>query len=180
MAILDQNVRPQLSELNAYSKVKITCPICKVKKELKFPKSVINEARQLTTISLPRGLLCDHHFQAFVDKNFVVRGYQKVDFEFETKKSIESKSDVKLFHKGDNELFENLIFEGDFVEFNPKRKNIRNSHPPPNDTGKNSGKRSRKDIYDEFWEFIDDRNTKFQDFIEKDKKRRLKLKLGIN
>ncbi len=179
MAILDQNVHPQLSELNAYSKVKITCPICKEKKELKFPKSVINEARQLTTISLPKGLLCDHHFQAFVDKNFIVRGYQKVDFEFETKKSIESKSDVKLFNKDDNELFENLIFEGDFVEFNPKRKNNRDSHPPPNDTRKNSGKRSRKDIYDEFWEFINDRNKNFQDFIEKDK-RRLKLKLGIS
>jgi hypothetical protein len=178
MAILDQNVHPQLSELNEYSKVKITCPICKVKKELKFPKSVINEARQLTTISLPKGLLCDHHFQAFVDKNFIVRGYQKVDFEFETKKSAESKADVKLFNKDDDELFENLIFEGDFVEYNPKRKNNRNSHPPPNDTGKNSGKRSRKDIYDEFWEFIDDRNKNFQEFIKQDK-RRLKLKLGI-
>ena len=77
MAILDQEVHPQISGLNEYSIVKITCPICKIKKELKFPKSVINEARQLTTISLPRGLLCDHHFQAFVDKNFTVRGYQK-------------------------------------------------------------------------------------------------------
>ncbi len=179
MAILDQTVHPQISGLNEYSSVKITCPVCKVKKELKFPKSVINEARQLTTISLPRGLLCDHHFQAFVDKNFVVRGYQKVDFEFESKKSIESKADVKLFNKNDKELFENLIIEGNFVEFNPKRKNSRDSLPPPNDTGKNSGKRSRKDIYNEFWEFINDRNKNFQDFIEKDK-RRLKLKLGIN
>jgi len=179
MAILDQNVHPQINELNEYSKVKITCPICKVKKELKFPKSVINEARQLTTISLPKGLLCDHHFQAFVDKNFIVRGYQKVDFEFETKKSAESKADVKLFNKDDNELFEKLIFEGDFVEFKPKGKNSRDSHPPPTVTKKNPRKRSRKDIYDEFWEFIDDRNKDFQEFIEKDK-RRLKLKLGIN
>ena len=179
MAILDQEVHPQISGLNEYSIVKITCPICKIKKELKFPKSVINEARQLTTISLPRGLLCDHHFQAFVDKNFTVRGYQKVDFEFETKKSVESKADVKLFNKDDEKLFEDLIFEGNFVEFIPKGKNHRESHPPQNDIRKNPRKRSRKDIYDEFWEFIDDRNKNFQDFIEKDK-RRLKLKLGIN
>ena len=179
MAILNQNVHPQISELNEYSKVKIICPVCKVKKELKFPKSVINDAGQLTTISLPKGLLCDHHFQAFVDKNFIVRGYQKVDFEFETNKSGEPKADVKLFNKNDNELFENLIFEGNFVEYAPKRKINRDSHPTPKDTGKNSGKRSRKDIYNEFWEFIDDRNKEFQEFIEKDK-RRLKLKLGIN
>ncbi len=178
MAILDQNVHPQINELIEYSKVKITCPVCKVEKELKFPKSVINEARQLTTISLPKGLLCIHHFQAFVDKNFIVRGYQKVDFEFETKKSVEPKADVKLFNKDGDELFENLIFEGNFVEFKPKRKRNKESHTPPNYTEKALGKRSRKDIYNEFWEFIDDRNINFKEFIEKDK-RRLKLKLGI-
>ena len=179
MAILDQNVHPQISELNEYSKVKITCPVCKVNKELMFPKSVIKEARQLTTISLPKGLLCDHHFQAFVDKNFIVRGYQKVDFEFENKRFVDSKADVKLFNENDDELFERLIFEGNYVEFNPKRKDHRDSHPSPITTERNKGKRNLKDIYDEFWEFIDDRNKEFQEFIEKDK-RRLKLKLGIN
>ena len=127
MAILDQNVHPQISELNEYSIIKITCPVCKVKKEVKFPKSVINEARQLTTISLPKGLLCDHHFQAFVDKNFIVRGYQKVDFEFETQKSEEPKAEVKLFNNNDEELFENLIVEGNFVEYKHNRKNTRDS-----------------------------------------------------
>jgi len=178
MAILEQNVHPQISELNEYSSVKITCPVCKVEKELKFPKSVISEARQLTTISLPKGLLCDHHFQAFVDKNFIVRGYQKVDFEFEAKNSGEPKADVKLFNNNDNKLFENLIFEGNFVEFKPKRINNRNSHPLPKITENSKGKRNLKDIYNEFWEFIDDRNINFQEFIENDK-RRVKLKLGI-
>ena len=179
MAILDQKVHPQISELNEYSKIKITCPVCKVDKELKFPKSIVNEARQLTTISLPKGLLCDHHFQAFVDKNFIVRGYQKVDFEFETNKSVEPKRDVKLFNGNDEKFFENLILEGNFVEYNPKRKNIKVSNPTPKKTERNTGKRSLKDIYNEFWEFIDDRNINFKDFIEKDK-RRIKLKLGID
>ena len=179
MAILNQNVHPQINELNEYSKVKITCPVCKIQKELKFPKSVIKEARQLTTISLPKGLLCDHHFQAFIDKNFIVRGYQKVDFEFDKKNLGDSKADVNLFNKNDAELFERLILEGNYVEFNPKRKKYSDSHPPRINTEKNKGKRSLKDIYNEFWEFINDNNIEFKEFIEKDK-RRLNLKLGIN
>ena len=179
MAILNQNVHPQISELNEYSKVKIICPVCKARKEVKFPKSVINEEGNITTISLPKGLLCDHHFQAFVDKNFVVRGYQKVDFEFKAKKLVDSKADVNLFNENDNELFERLIFEGNYVEFNPKRKINRDSRPPPITTERNKGKRNLKDIYDEFWEFINDNNVDFKKFIEKDK-RRIKLKLGIN
>ena len=173
MAILDQTVHPQITELNEYSNVKITCPVCKVYKELKFPKSVINKARQLTTISLPKGLICDHHFQAFVDKNFIVRGYQKVDFEFEPKKSLKPKADVKLFNENDDGLFEDLIFEGNYVEFNPKRKKNRDSRPPPITTEKNKGKRSLKDVYDEFWEFINDNNVEFKEFIEKDKRRQI-------
>jgi len=178
MAILDQNIHPQISELNEYSKVKLTCPVCKINKVLKFPKSVINKARQLTTISLPKGLICDHHFQAFVDKNFIVRGYQKVDFEFEPKKSLKPKADAKLFNENDDGLFEDLIFEGNYVEFNPKRKKNRDSRPPPNATEKNAGKRSLKDIYAEFWEVINDNNVEFKEFISKDK-RRQKLKLMV-
>ena len=182
MAILDQNIHPQIKELNEYLNVKITCPVCKVNKELKFPKSVINKAKQLTTISLPKGLICDHHFQAFVDKNFIVRGYQKVDFEFEAKKSLKPKADVNLFNENDEELFENLIVEGNYVEYNPKRKKNRDSRPPPNDTDKNTkkntGKRSLKDVYDEFWEVINDNNAEFKEFIEKDK-RRIKLNVRL-
>ena len=178
MAILDQNIHQQISELNEYLSLKITCPVCKVHKELKFPKSVVNKARQLTTISLPKGLICDHHFQAFVDKNFIVRGYQKVDFEFEPKKSLKPKADVKPFNESDDKFFENLIVEGNYVEYNPKRKKNRDSRPPLIAIERNKGKRDLKDIYDEFWEFINDNNEDFKKFIEKDK-RRIKLKLGI-
>ena len=95
------------------------------------------------------------------------------------KKLVDSKADVKLFNENDDKLFERLIFEGNYVEFNPKRKINRDSRPPPITTERNKGKRNLKDIYDEFWEFINDNNGDFKEFIEKDK-RRLKLKLGIN
>ncbi len=51
-------------------------------KVLKIPLKIINQSKQLTTVSVPIGLVCKHNFQAFIDKNFKVRGYQKVDFHF--------------------------------------------------------------------------------------------------
>jgi hypothetical protein len=71
-----------LIERESYRDINIVCPSCKSKKDLKIPTKVINQAKQLTTVSIPSGAVCNHGFQAFVDKNFVVRGYQTVDFDF--------------------------------------------------------------------------------------------------
>ncbi len=59
----------------------VQCPICKGKKKLEIPSQIINQSNQLSTVSIPSGFVCKHTFQAFIDKNFKVRGYQKVDFE---------------------------------------------------------------------------------------------------
>jgi len=75
--------------------IQIVCPKCKSKKELKIPIKVINQSKQLTTISIPSELCCEHSFQAFVDKNFAVRGYQSVDFEF---------SKIEIFESSDSSL----------------------------------------------------------------------------
>ncbi len=79
----EKNIR--INELSPALKceIAIVCPICQASKKLCIPKSIINESKQLSTISIPKKLVCDHHFQVFVDKNFVVRGYQKVDFEID-------------------------------------------------------------------------------------------------
>ena len=176
MAILEQNFNTQIGELNEYSDVKIDCPLCKSSKVLKFPKSVINKARHLTTISLPKGLICDHHFQAFIDKNFAVRGYQKVDFEFENKKDQKEQADIQLLSGSENELFDRLILEGNYVEYRPIAKDNKDLQQKSNKSKKQEDKRSLKHIYNEFWEFIDDNNPEFKEFISKDK-RRQKLKL---
>ncbi len=65
-----------------YQDIHVVCPTCKAKKELRIPTKIINLAKHLTTVSIPSGPVCKHGFQAFVDKNFKVRGYQIVDFEF--------------------------------------------------------------------------------------------------
>lgn len=72
----DANSKDDLASIH------VVCPSCKSKKDLSIPTKIINQAKQLTTVSIPSGAVCEHGFQAFVDKNFAVRGYQKVDFEF--------------------------------------------------------------------------------------------------
>lgn len=61
--------------------VLIQCPSCQAKKLIKIPVKIISQSKQLTTVSIPLDLICGHSFQAFIDKNFKVRAYQKVDFE---------------------------------------------------------------------------------------------------
>jgi len=74
----------ETNEINneMYENIHVVCPTCKATKDLKIPTKIINKAKQLTTVSIPSGTVCEHGFQSFVDKNYSVRGYQKVDFEF--------------------------------------------------------------------------------------------------
>ncbi|MHA2401152.1 MAG: hypothetical protein ACXADU_19985 [Promethearchaeota archaeon] len=140
-----------------------TCPICKNKKGLNFPKSVVAQAKGLTTMSIAKGLVCEHQFQAFVDKNFAVRGYQKVDFELNP---IKNEREDPSPRKSDKDLFENLILEGNYLEYIPKHKGIIPNKP-------RRKKKQLNEIYEEFWEFIDEDNKVFQDFIRKDSRRKM-------
>jgi len=191
VAIINQNVQAQICELNEYSKVKVICPVCKSQKELKFPKSVINKSRQLTTISIPKGFICEHHFQAFLDKNFTVRGYQKVDFDFAFD-LVKKKKGKKIID--DNRLLNNLLLEGNYIEYNTDKKNFINqkkknlfiteevidSPKIVKSLEKNSfldysnkrKKKTLKEIYEEFWEFIDKDNINFKEFIQNDPRRK--------
>lgn len=70
--------------------VPFICPECQTKNKLAIPKKIINQSKQLTTVSIPQGMICDHSFQAFIDKNFKIRGYQKVDFDLSKMEYMES------------------------------------------------------------------------------------------
>lgn len=83
--------------------LKIVCPTCKAEKELKISESIISQSKNLTTISIQKNQVCEHHFQAFIDKDFKIRGYQKVDFEIVSK---------KMFPKGDYIM--KVILLGDY------------------------------------------------------------------
>ena len=164
-------------------KVLFVCPVCKSKKALAIPKSVIEKAKQITTMSIARGLVCQHQFQAFVDKHFKVRGYQRVDFEFENQNKAEERTISSKFKETEEGLLENLILEGNFVEYKPKKrinynkkqKGIELMNSQKQAIQKNKRKliqkkeMTLKEIYEEFRDFIDVDNEKFATFIENDK-----------
>ena len=112
MAVIESNLNT--SDLD--KSVLLICPICKIKKQVNIPKSIISEAKQLTSISISKDIVCEHHFQAFVDKNFIVRGYQKVDYQLETKLNNKESQLSNISKESDDELFNNLILESNYVE----------------------------------------------------------------
>ncbi len=168
-----------MSKLKKRNLINVRCPICKIDREIEFPTLVINQAKQLTTVSIPKGFICDHHFQAFIDKNFKIRGYQKVDFEMPIEKSRTQKhvkKGINTYNEDESDLFKNLIMEGNFIEYNPKKiskekKLLHNKEEVP----LKKKRMTLKEIYEEFWEFIDDDIEIFQEFILKDKRRKISL-----
>ncbi|MFX0080514.1 MAG: hypothetical protein ACFE94_02065 [Candidatus Hodarchaeota archaeon] len=158
------------------AKIRFVCPVCKSEKVLYFPKSVITQSKGLSTMSIASGLVCEHQFQAFVDKNYVVRGYQRVDFEFEKIKVEERKVQTRKEKRNDDELFENLILEGDYLEYNPKRKEDNDNQ---NIHALKENENHLEKIYNEFWEFIDEENSLFQKFIKDDIRRGYSSKFNV-
>ena len=171
MAVIESNLNT--SDLD--KSVLLICPICKIKKQVNIPKSIISEAKQLTSISISKDIVCEHHFQAFVDKNFIVRGYQKVDYQLETKLNNKESQLSNISKESDDELFNNLILESNYVEYKPRKKNHQN-HKKILEVKSlhksNNNEMSLADIYEEFWEFITDDNEEFYDYINKDSRRR--------
>ena len=189
MAIMRESSQTRLNAEEEDHIVKFTCPVCRAYKYVNIPNSIINSAHQLTTVSIPKGLVCHHHFQAFVDKNFAIRGYQKVDFElaydFHQKKN--AKVPCEDFHK-------KLLVDGNYVGFtpldvgklkkmkkeklfikeeilsNPRKKTIEATLTPQQ--VKSGSSMSLEEIYNEFWELIDDNNEEFKQFIELDERRK--------
>ena len=75
-------------ETDVWLDIEIICPVCRTKKSINIPARIIDKSKQLTSILIPIGRICDHAFIPFVDKQFKVRGYQKLDALLE---DIESK-----------------------------------------------------------------------------------------
>ena len=165
--------------INRY--VQVICPVCKAQNTVRIPKSVINQASQLTTVSIPKGEICQHHFQLFIDKNFKIRGYQKVDFQLDSENDKKKKN---LRHNNKDNFVNSLKLYKSSVSIDNSIKNVPKKPDNKKETkiieeGFNrKNYRTLQDIYEEFWEFINDNNEIFQKFIVKDKKRRYLLKMN--
>jgi hypothetical protein len=161
--------------LGRTNKIQVTCPICKTTDIVGIPPSSINKKSQLTTISVHKGLICPHHFQFFMDNNFQIRGYQKVDLELNRENSRNLRNGVKafnLYEKRNQDLFENIMLDGDKVKFRSlDSPNHVRTKTLKLEIDKKRKKMTSKEIYEEFWEFIDDNNEIFLEFIINDKRR---------
>jgi hypothetical protein len=80
-----------ISQAELFRKVVIRCPSCHAQKSLSLPTKIIHRSGHTTTISIPAGIVCHHYFQAFVDQNFAIRGYQLVDFKISKMEYYESR-----------------------------------------------------------------------------------------
>jgi len=161
--------------LSKTNKIQVICPICKTVDIVGIPPSRLNKKSQLTTISVHKGLICPHHFQFFIDKNFQIRGYQKVDLELNNENSKKLRNGVKAFNlceKKFSSLFDEVLLDRNNIKYQPlsKNKNLKEGNFNQEIILKKKII-SLKEIYEEFWEFIDDNNELFLKFIVKDKKR---------
>jgi len=153
---------------NVMRKVNVQCPFCKKQKEIEIPEDIINQSKQLTTISINNNSVCSHSFQIFVDKNFKVRGSQKPAYEVNGK-TKERKGKQKVdrmmnLAKGMDNLRE-------YDKAKEKGKIEQTERPEQESTLKERigiKGMTPKDIYDTFWDFIDDNNHEFREFIIKD------------
>ena len=157
--------------------IEVICPVCKSKEVIHIPKSVIKNAKQLTTVSVPRGKICQHHFQLFLDKNFSIRGYQKVDFQL-NEDNKHNKFDSNDHFVNSLDLFNSNGLNTNKPKSMPRKPDIFEDKKCIDIKTKRKSKMTLKEIYDEFWEFIDENNETFRKFILKDKRRRLIL--GVN
>ena len=115
----------------------------------------------------------------------MIRGYQKVDFTFDSDSIDDKNIFVYNVKRDDNELFKNLIMKANYVEYCPEdvenhKREIQdknNRQKKKNETSKVKKLRIEKkemtleEIYEQFWDFIDDDNQEFREFIIKDQRR---------
>ena len=87
------------------TKIHVICPHCKKSKFIKIPTNIIIESKNVTTISIPLNHVCEHSFQIFVDKNFAIRGYQRVDFDI---------SNFEIYSDGADSKGEDLLITYNF------------------------------------------------------------------
>ncbi|MHA1194925.1 MAG: hypothetical protein ACTSRH_01995 [Promethearchaeota archaeon] len=198
MNLLNPKIDKQISPNISSKKVKIICPTCKKEKTLDISDFMLNTAKNINTISIPKGLICEHHFQAFIDKNLKVRGYQKVDFEIaldflreKKKKQLEfiekekndastskSKPPVKILI--DDNVIEYGIDDHDNLDnetnkvkfFYIKEEIIAKKNASEERYNPTEEKMDINEIYNEFWEFIDHDIPEFKSLIEKDPRRK--------
>ncbi len=59
----------------------LVCPVCKTQKYLELSEILTLKARSgLISVSIEKGVICNHNFLNYVDKNYISRGSYEVDY----------------------------------------------------------------------------------------------------
>lgn len=105
-----------ISRQELFKYINIKCPKCNTPKRLKIPKKITNQSQHIITISIPKGMVCEHSFQAFVDKYLTIISYQVVDFESSNMEYYKNKNIEEIQQKkGDLTHFTSLPFFQDLI-----------------------------------------------------------------
>jgi hypothetical protein len=72
----------ETTQKEQFEYMEIRCPECEIKNQIKIPIKIINQIHHIITLSIPKGLVCNHKFQVFFDKSLTVKRYQVADFDF--------------------------------------------------------------------------------------------------
>ncbi|MFW9902578.1 MAG: hypothetical protein ACFFDY_15025 [Candidatus Thorarchaeota archaeon] len=72
----------EITQKEQFKDIQLKCPECETSKKMKIPAKIINQGNLITTINIPKGMICEHSFQVFLDKYLNVKRYQVVDFDF--------------------------------------------------------------------------------------------------
>ena len=71
------------------AKLEIRCPICSKWKHIEIADDTTkNVSKGLLAINIASGMICEHSFIAYVDKNLTVRDCLVADFKIELPKSV--------------------------------------------------------------------------------------------
>jgi len=92
-------------------KIEMTCPICKIKKEVEIPMSVFSQKKTGSIkINIPKGAICSEHtFLAYLDPDGRILGLEKIDLEMRDNKNEKKRESPKLTIK---RLLEEYSFDG--------------------------------------------------------------------
>ncbi|MFW9989953.1 MAG: hypothetical protein ACFFC3_14995 [Candidatus Odinarchaeota archaeon] len=74
--------------------IKLFCPICKATKIITVAKEIVKNSESILTISVPSNYMCEHGFQAYIDKWYSVRGYSSADLELKKLEIYETGSKI--------------------------------------------------------------------------------------
>ena len=92
-----------MNDNNNKVKIEVECPICHTKKVIIINNN-LEKIGQLLTVNIPKKSICKHAFQAFVDAQAKVRGYQKPSI------TIKKKNVFKPEAKNMDDRFRNALW----------------------------------------------------------------------